>query len=534
MTVRKLIPALSLLCLVLSPFDAAAFQSEPVQAVQSVTATRESLAISYPEGVALGVKLQGTHRLPLATGDAKVERKKGRTEIEVDIDGLKPAIFFGGDFTTYVLWIVSPEGHVDNVGEFILKNGKGKLSGVTTPLETFGMFITAEPHFLVSSPSRFVIAENTRPKQDITDVMIKTSQIRYRGFEGVYNFDRETLTALPKVKGEIREEAEQARVAVSLAERAGAAKYAPQELAKARESLDMTMKAAAAGIAAPQVMLSAHETVRLATDAQKLAEERAFQAALDAERQTHADELAKLEQSKQEAQTEAERARLQAEQRELQLKIVERARQEATKQAEETARRAAEEARLRREAEMRAQQALDEAQRMAAAKSAAESTAERARGEAERLQKEREDARAQMFSALSRVAETRSTARGLIVNLPNILFDFNRATLRPPGREVLSKVTGILLVAKGYALKLEGHTDSIGGDEYNMKLSEKRAEGVRDYLVQSGLPASIITVQGFGKSQPVADNKTAAGREKNRRVEIVIEDAGDQNVSTSR
>ncbi|MBI3952307.1 MAG: OmpA family protein [Acidobacteria bacterium] len=498
---------------------------EPVQAVKEVTATRESMALSYPEGTTISIKLQGTRRLPQATGEAKVQRKKGITEIEIELDEMKPATLFGGDYNTYVLWTVSPEGHVTNAGEFILEGNRSKLN-VSTPLETFGIFVTAEPHFLVSSPSRFVVLENTRPVRDIGNP-IQTSQIKYRGFDGVYNFERETLANLPETRGEVRVDLEQARTSVELAERAEAERFAREELTKARNALRKTEEAAAANADRRMVMIQGHETVRLAVAAQKLAEERAFQAALDAERQAHAEETAGLEKSIQEAQSEAERTRLLAEQRELQLRMEERARQEAVKRAAEASRRAAEEERLRRQAEEQARQAQLQAQQLAAAKSEAELAAESARGEAERNRREREEAKARMQQALSLVAETRETARGLIVNLPDILFDFNQATLRIGAREVLSKIAGILLVSRGYRLKVEGHTDNVGSDEYNQKLSEKRARSVYDYLLKSGVSADIITTAGFGETQPIAPNTTAAGRQKNRRVEIVIEDTGE-------
>jgi len=486
--------------LVLTPYTFGQSQ-EPAQAVKEITATRESMALSYPEGTTISIKFQGTLRLPRASGEAKVERKKGATEIEIELDEMKPATFFGGDYNTYVLWIVSPEGHVDNAGEFILEGNRSKLN-VTTPLETFGMFITAEPHFLVSSPSRLVVMENTRPADNIGNP-IKVSQIKYRGFEGVYNFERETLANMPEAKKEVRSDLGQARTAVELAARAGAESFAPEQLARAREALKKTEAAVAAGVDKRNVMALAHDAVRLAVEAQKLAEERAFQAALTAERKAHAEETSRLEKSIQEAQTEAERARLLAEQRELQLRIEERARQEALKQAQESARRAYEEEQRRREAE----------------------------AEAQRARQEREQARAEMQRALSAIAETRETARGLIVNLPDILFDFNRASLRPQAREILSKITGILLVARGYRLSIEGHTDSVGSDEYNLKLSQNRAQSVRDYLVQAGLPPEMITrVQGLGESQPVAPNTTNEGRQKNRRVEIVIQDVGEPRV----
>lgn len=501
---------------------------EPVQAVKQLTATRESMALSYPEGTTISIKLQGTHRLPKASGEAKVERKKGMTEIEIELDEMKPATLFGGDYNTYVLWTVSPEGHVTNAGEFILKGNRSKLD-VSTPLETFGLFVTAEPHFLVSSPSRFVVLENTRPVRNIGNP-IQVSQIRYRGFDGVYNFERETLANLPETKGEVRVDVEQARTSVELAERAEAERFASQELVKAREALQKTEQDAAATVDPRIVMVQGHETVRLAVAAQKLAEERAFQAALDAERKAHAEETATLEKGIQQAQSEAERARLETEQRELQLRMEERARKDAAKRAEEAARKAAQEEQLRRAAEERARLAQKQAEQLAVAKSEADVAAERAREEAERARKEREEARGRMQQALSLVAETRATARGLIVNLPDILFDTGQATLRIQAREVLSKIAGILLVSRGYHLNIEGHTDNVGGDQYNQKLSEKRAKTVYDYLMNSGVSVDIMTTAGFGKSKPVAPNTTAAGRQKNRRVEIVIEDTGESKL----
>ncbi|MDD5544096.1 MAG: DUF4398 domain-containing protein, partial [Acidobacteriia bacterium] len=210
--------------------------TEPVQAVKPVTGTRQSLAIQYPEGANLGVRFQGTFRDPEASGMAKVERLKGTTKIHIDLAGLKPAAFFGGDYNTFVLWTVSPEGHVDNVGEFILEGNKSKLN-VTTHLETFGMFVTAEPHFLVSSPSRFVVLENSAPKQDITAGIIRTAEITYRGFDGSYNFDRESLENFNRTKGETRSDLAQAETSIDLAMRSGADKYAPKELAAAQEDL---------------------------------------------------------------------------------------------------------------------------------------------------------------------------------------------------------------------------------------------------------------------------------------------------------
>jgi outer membrane protein OmpA-like peptidoglycan-associated protein len=495
---------------------------ELVQAVKAITGTRESLAITYPEGVTIAVKFQGTQRLPFSTGEAKVERKRGTTEIEIELDEVKPASLFGGDYNTYVLWTVSPEGHTINAGEFIVRGNRSKLN-VTTTLETFGMFITAEPHYLVPYPSRFVVMENTRPTHRLGGV-VSTSQIRYREAEGVYNFEKETLAKSAEAKTEVRTDIAQARTAVQLAERAGAAKFAADELNRAKEQLLKAEQGQAVGTGVSTQTIQGKEIVRLAFEAQKLAEERTFQAALDAERKANADEAARLEKNIQEAQTEAEKARLLAEQRRLQFEMEERARR-ASEEAKAQAERDAQAAMLaRRQAEEAAAKSAADAEAARMAKAQADAAALLAQQQADAARRQAEEASNKMQAALSKVVETRRTARGLILNLPDILFEFGKANLKPETREVLAKVSGILMVASGYHLSIEGHTDSVGSEEFNLKLSEARAQSVLDYLFQSGVSPDIMAKKGFGKSQPRSSNDTAKGRQENRRVEIVIED----------
>lgn len=491
---------------------------ELVQAVKAVTGTRESLAITYPEGVTVGVKLQGTQRLPQASGEAKVQRKRGVTEIEIELDEMKSARLFGGDYNTYVLWIATPEGHTGNAGEFVLQGNRAKLN-VSTPFQTFGMFVTAEPHYLVPFPSRFVAMENTRPTHRLGGV-VSTSQIRYREFEGVYNFERETLASAVEPKGEIRSDIAQAKTAVELAERAGAGKFAPEELEKARQQLLKAQRGVAVGTGTGTQSIQGKEIVRIAFEAQKLAEERSFQAALDAERKANAEQTARLEQNIRDAQSEAEKASLLAEQRRMKAEMEERARR-ASEVARAQAEREAQGALLAKvQAELAAARAAAEAETARQGKLQADAAAMAARQQAE-------EARKRMEAALGKVIETRRTARGLILNLPDILFEFGKANLKTETREVLAKVSGILLVAPNYRLSIEGHTDSIGSEEYNQKLSEARADSVYQYLVQAGVPADIMTTIGFGKSQPRASNDTPRGRQENRRVEIVIQDKGD-------
>jgi len=157
-----------------------------------------------------------------------------------------------------------------------------------------------------------------------------------------------------------------------------------------------------------------------------------------------------------------------------------------------------------------------------AARTAAESQAQAARDAALAAEREKAALRDQLRVQLNEVLETRETARGLIVNLSDVLFDFNKATLRPGAREKLAKVAGIVLAHPGLKTQAEGHADAIGGDQYNQRLSERRAESVRAFLLQQGITAETVTAAGFGESRPVATNGTAEGRQQNRRVELVV------------
>ncbi len=289
--------------------------------------------------------------------------------------------------------------------------------------------------------------------------------------------------------------------------------------------------------------MSAREAVQTAEDARaitvkRLGEERqAQERAAAAEReakakaQTEAAERAKLEAQlaaeraarekaeaeaariaalaqQQEAQKKAEEARLAAERAAREKAEADAARAAALAQ-QQAAQAQAEEARL---AEERSRKAAEESQ-----KAAAES--ERARQQAEA---EKAELRSRLLSQLNSILQTRDTARGLIVNMSDVLFDTGSATLKPGAREKLAKISGIVLAHSGLNLQVEGHTDSVGGDEFNQQLSERRADSVRDFLLQQGVPASTVSARGFGKTQPVAGNDTAEGRQRNRRVELVV------------
>jgi outer membrane protein OmpA-like peptidoglycan-associated protein len=218
------------------------------------------------------------------------------------------------------------------------------------------------------------------------------------------------------------------------------------------------------------------------------------QAKIDAERRAHEEAQAKAEADAAAAQQHAVQAQA---------------------QADEDARRRAEAEKA--EADARRQQAEAQAQQQAAQQAA--SIADQQRQEAVR---QKEAMRARLLAQLNQVLQTRDTARGLIVSMPDVLFDFNKYTLKPEARERLARISGIVLAYPDLKLEIDGYTDSIGSDEYNQTLSDKRSEAVRDYLTSSGVSANNVTSRGFGKADPVADNSTAAGRQLNRRVEMIV------------
>ncbi len=178
--------------------------------------------------------------------------------------------------------------------------------------------------------------------------------------------------------------------------------------------------------------------------------------------------------------------------------------------------------RARPEAEQSAQALAQQKAQADAARQASDAEAASARSDAKQAEQDKAALRERLRQQLNIVLQTRESARGLIVNMSDVLFDSGRATLRPGAREKLAKVAGIVLTYPGLNLEVEGHTDSVGGVDYNQNLSERRADGVRSFLVQQGVPVGSIVARGYGKEQPVATNGTGTGRQQNRRVELIV------------
>jgi outer membrane protein OmpA-like peptidoglycan-associated protein len=497
---------------------------------------RTTPAINYrPRSGDTRIDFAGTPLMPLARGKAEVSGEKGYIEVKASFDKMSPATQFGREYLTYVLWAVTPEGRATNLGEVQLDDDDAKVE-VTTELQAFGLIVTAEPYFAVTQPSDVVVMENI--VREGTKGTQETIQAKYELLSrGTYlmNQDANRLKLKPLEPGAPSDLA-QARMAVELARLARADQYATDTFKKAADLLATAEQAREKRRRGNEVMMPARQAAQTAEDARLVGlqrQEEEFQALQRRQAQAREDEA--LERAKAEefrrrqaeldaqnsaaARADAERARAAAEQartlaeQSSQTALAEQAAALRAKADADAARAAAEAVRLEAEnARAQAEQARLDAEARAA-------DAQRVAAQSEQ---EKAELRDRLREQLNVILETRETARGLIVNLSDVLFDTASANLKPGAREKLARVSGILSSHPGLKLEVEGHTDSVGTDEYNQRLSERRAESVRTYLVQQRIEPSAVVTLGLGESQPVATNETAAGRQQNRRVEIIV------------
>lgn len=476
-------------------------RTEPVPVYRITVVARTTKAINYRHrSGATTIDFRGTPLLPLSRGEAKVESKQGYIEIEVEFDNLQPATKFGPEYLTYVMWAITPEGRATNLGEVLLNGTKSKLN-VTTELQAFGLVVTAEPYFAVTQPSDVVVMENMVRKDTvgkIEEVDAKFELLK----RGQYTLNVESSAVRPMaIDPRIPLELYEARNAVQIARWAGAQRYAAETFSKAESQLKQAEDYQARRAGKKPVSMTAREAAQTAEDSRIIALQRREEERLANERRAAAEREAR---AKEEAETEGRRrAQAEAEQR---AEADRRARAETERAAEAERRAAAEAERGRAQAEAEK----------------ARLTAEQAQRDRQAAEREKQELRARLVQQLNMILETRDSARGLIVNMSDVLFDTGRYTLRPAAREKLARIAGVVLPHSGLRLEAEGHTDSVGSEEFNQQLSEKRAAAVRDYLVMQGVPLQNIAARGLGKTMPLVSNDTSAGRQRNRRVELII------------
>jgi len=424
------------------------------------------------------IDLLGTVLVANASGEAKVKSENGAFQITARFKDLPSPSTFGGEFLTYVLWGISPEGRATNLGEILLDHGKGKVK-VMEKLQTFGLVVTAEPYFAVTQPSDVVVMENAIRKG--SPEQFEFIDAKYELLKrGQYTMNLDAVAPMP-TDAKTPFDVFQARNAVRIARASGASVYAPEAFGKAATYLaeaeiqDGSRKAR---------VIAAREAVQRSEDARLIAIQKQDVERVAMERKYSQDKLDAA--NRQTAMAAA---------------------------AEDSARKQNKVAEKENETLRATNQGLWDKNKGLESKN-------------DGLQTRNEGLRTRLMEQLNAVLQTRATARGLIVNMSGVLFQNGKATLLPAAREKLSKIAGILSTHKGLKIEAEGFTDSNGTEAFNQTLSEKRAQNTRDYLVQQGVSANAISFKGFGEGNPIATNDTDAGRQENRRVELVVSGEG--------
>jgi outer membrane protein OmpA-like peptidoglycan-associated protein len=358
-----------------------------------------------------------------------------------------------------------------------LAGNKASLN-VTSSFQAFGMIVTAEPYYAVSQPSDVVVLQNVFT--DKTNGVLQQVNVHYQLLpKGLYAPTSGSKTVeFPITDREHTPLAlYEAYNAQRIAKSVGADKYAADIMAEVATDIRN----------AQDIQSGKHRDVKMEFTYARSATERAEDA-----------RLVTLRKEQEQRQQEAQDAKLQAQKEAAQSQV-----QASNAQAAADAAAAA--------------QAQAEA-----AKARADAEAANARAQAQQAQQEAAATREKLRAQLNSVLATTESARGLIVNLGDVLFDTGRYTLKPEAQIALAKVSTILTIYPDLKVQVEGYTDSVGSDDYNQKLSENRANAVHDFLIKNGVPAANVTSVGYGKADPVASNDTADGRRQNRRVNLVV------------
>lgn len=444
-------------------------------------------AINYRNRSNTRVDFNGTNLAPSAKGEAKVNSRTGQTQIDTKFEHLVEARSFGPQFLTYVLWAVTPEGRANNLGE-VIPNHDGKVEmKASTNLQSFGLIVTAEPYFAVSRPSDMIVLENVaREDTKGSEVPI---QAKFEAQDRADYAVNVPVSQLPAVAADRKTPLQllEARNALTMARASGAEQYAPEAYQRAQSALDRAESDRGDSKAL-------HTAARAATQSAEDARLLTIQRRQEQQRVATQQQASAAQLQAQVAQQQADLARQQADFQKTQAEIS---------------------AQQRAAAEQQRQQAVQQQQAMA-------NQAQNAERRAAAAEQNQEQMRARLRDQLNQVLQTRDTARGLIVNMNDVLFDTGRATLKPDAKLRLAKVAGIIEAYPDLHLQIEGYTDNTGTAQINQVLSERRAATVRDYLIAQGVPVNNVVARGFGEENPVASNDSPAGRQQNRRVDLVV------------
>jgi len=449
-------------------------------------------ALTLQAGKTFDLSFAKTSRAPSeASMQATMGFESGQASVKVSYKKMEPAVLFAGDIAAYVLWAVQPDGTVENLGEIIAdkKSASGTLQAYTGK-KTFALMVTAEPFATVTHPTELVVFVSG----EVQGINIANTPFTFKDFTSDYK------PALPSIASFQYNDptpaaVKQAAKALEIADKLNAAAVDPKAMDGAKVALGKAM--ASKGdkkVMADQARVAAQLAAQ-AIKATVKANEAKAAAEAEAKRQA---EKAALEQRATTAESQS--ARIADQLREVQVQR-EALASESANLAKQTA-------------------------SLTAERDAVKADRDKIEADRQAIAKERDQLAGMLKGALSSVAETTESARGVIVSLSGILFDVNKATLKPASQITVAKLAGILMVFPNMNLSIEGYTDSTGAADLNMRLSMDRARAVYEFLMAQGISNARMKYQGFGPENPVAPNDTESNRARNRRVEVVLTQAG--------
>jgi outer membrane protein OmpA-like peptidoglycan-associated protein len=481
---------------------------------------RTTIAITYPLDQTIDVPFHGTTRLPRLKGSAKVRRQSRRgTRVELHLDNLPRAYELGGVYTTYVLWAISPDGHVDNLGE-IKRSGSGLIDSkidVTTSLQTFALVVTAEPHFLVHSPSRMVVMENMAPVT-IRDAQVETSKIQYIGNTSDYFRDASVPQIAESDFRDIPVVLLGARQAINLARYAGAERDAPNELRTAEADLQQAESALRMRQAEREIDILARQAISSGAKAEDMALVR--RASRERREEIERRDLAvrKAEDNADTANQEITRLKAELETERHGRELAERDAVNATEKLRDAR---TEIARLREE--IQTVRADSEDAKVRLARIEGEKQAEDARRVNEKRAVDQRAAAETLKQTLARFGAVRDGNRGMTLVLAESIWASPRsANLVAAAAAKLDQIGALLANNPNYQISIESFTDNRGDEAALQQLTQDRARVLSERLAAAGVDVTRIQASGLGGANPVAPNTTVASRAKNRRTEITL------------
>ena len=448
-------------------------------------------ALTLQSGKTFELNFAKTSRAPSgASMQATIGFDNGQASVKAGYKKMEPAVLFAGDITAYVLWAVTPDGTVENLGEVVAdkKSASGSLQAYTGK-KTFALMVTAEPFATVARPTELVMFVSGQ----FQGLNIANTPFTFKDFTTSYKPALDSISGI-QYNDPTPAAVKQAAKAIEIAGRLNAAAVNPKAMDGAQVAFGKAM--------------AAKGDKKVMADQARVAAQLASQAIKDTIKANDAKAAAEAE-----AQRLAEKGALEA---------------RATTAEGESARIARELREVQTQREALASESANLAKQtetLTAERDAIKAERDRVAADREAIKKERDELAGMLKGALSSVAETTETARGVIVSLSGILFDVGKATLKPASQLSVAKLAGILMVFPNMNLSVEGYTDSTGSSDLNMRLSMDRARAVYEFLMTQGISNARMKYQGFGPENPVAPNDSEANRARNRRVEVVLTQA---------